>query len=108
MLLGSYDNPQSPSPTVYCKIWEAARATTACSTVFEYFEVEAKGSIAELGPPTSHNPVHNVYGEARMLWPERKIILVSIGAGIAPRQNISGRLGASIEAVARNSATPQL
>ena len=38
-----------------------------------------------------------------MLWPEREIILVSIGAAIAPRE-FSGRIGASFEVVARISA----
>lgn len=39
-----------------------------------------------------------------MLWPEREIIMVSIGADTAPRHKFLGELGASIEAVARNSA----
>lgn len=103
-LLRSYHHPESPSPAVDCKIWEAARATAARSTVFERFGVEAKTSIAELGPPTSHNPVNNVYDEARILWPGRETTLVSIGGGTAPRNKFSGRLGASIEAVARISA----
>ena len=104
VLLRSYDSPQYPLPTIDCEVWEAARATTARANVFEHFEVEAKGLIAELGTPTSHNLVNNVYDEARMLWPGREIILVSIGAGTAPRQNFYGRLGASIEAVTRSSA----
>lgn len=104
MLLRSYDNQQSPSATVDCKIWETARATTAISTIFDRFEVKAKDSVAELGLPTSHNSINNLYDEARMLWPEREILLVSISAGTAPGQKFWGRLGASINAVARNSA----
>ena len=104
MLLRSYDTPQYPSPTIDCEVWDAARATTARANVFEYFEVEAKGLIAELGIPSPHNPVNNICDEARMLWPERKIILVGVGAGTAPRQRFYGRLGASIGAITRISA----
>ena len=102
-LLRSYDNPQSPSPTIDYKIWEAARATTASSPFFESFRKEAKGSIVEFGASDFENPVDIVYNEARSLWPERAIILVSIGAGAAPRNKFSGRLGASIEAIKRIS-----
>ena len=90
-LLRSNDNPQSPSPTVDCKIWEAARATTASSPLFDHFGVKAKGSIAEAGTSDDHNPVGTIYHEARILWPEREIILVSIGAGAVPRSKFSGR-----------------
>ena len=104
VLLRSYNSPQYPSPTIDCEVWDAARATTARANVFEHLEVEAKGLIAEPGTPSRHNPVNNVYDEARMLWPGREIVLVSIGAGTAPRQKFQGRLGASIEAVTRISA----
>ena len=98
-LLRSYNNPLSSSPTIDCKVWEAARATTAISPFFEPFRIEAKDSTVEFGAPHFLNPVDVVYNEARNLWPEREIILVSIGTGAAPRNRFSGRLGASIEAV---------
>ena len=99
--LRSYDNPQSPCPTIDCKVWEAARATTATLPFFRQFEIEASGSI-EFGASDFYNPIDNVWNEARILWPGRKIISVSIGAGAFPRNRFSGKLGASIEAVARN------
>ena len=102
-LLRSYDSPQSPSLTLDCTIWQAARATTASSPFFGGVEVEAKGSIVDFGASDFYNPVDTVYHEARILWPKREIILVSIGAGAAPRNKFSGRLGASIEAVGRIS-----
>ena len=101
--LRSYDNPQSPSPTVDCKVWEAARATTATSPFFERFGVEVQGSLGDFGASDFYNPVDTVYHEARILWPEREIILVSIGAGAAPRNKFSGRLGASVETAERIS-----
>ncbi|KAK0514422.1 hypothetical protein JMJ35_003039 [Cladonia borealis] len=101
--LRSYDNPQSPCPTIDCKVWEAARATTATSPFFRQFGIEASGSI-EFGASEFYNPIDNVWNEARILWPGRKIISVSIGAGAAPRNKFSGELGASIEVVARASA----
>lgn len=60
--------------------------------------------MVDFGASDSHNPVDTVYHEARILWPGHEIILVSIGAGAAPRNKFSGRLGDSIEAVARISA----
>ena len=102
-LLRSYDNPQSPSPTIDCKVWEAARATMSDPPFFETFRLEATSSIVDSGVSNFHNPVGIVYDEARILWPEHEIILVSIGAGAAPRNKFSGRLGASIEAVKKIS-----
>lgn len=101
--LRSYDNPQCTWSTIDCKVWEAARATTANSPFFRQFGIGASGSI-KFGAPDFYNPIGNVWNEARILWPGRKIILVSIGAGAAPRNKFSGKLGASSEAVARNSA----
>ncbi len=70
---------------------------------FESFRLEAKSSVVDSGVSNLHNPVGIVYDEACNLWPEREIILVSIGAGAAPRNIFSGRLGASIEAVKKIS-----
>ena len=72
--------------------------------MFDHFGVKAKGSIAEASTSDLHNPVGTIYHEARILRPERETILVSIGAGAAPRNKFSGKLGASIEAVGRISA----
>ena len=57
----------------------------------------------DFGASDFYNPVDTVFHEARILWPEREIILVSIGAGTAPRNKFLGRLGDSIEAVRRIS-----
>lgn len=98
-ILRSYENPQSRFPTIDCKIWEAARATAASSPFFERVRIEAKGSILEFGLSDIHNPIGIVYKESCSLWPDRRYILVSVGAGAAPRKKFSGRLGASIEDV---------
>ena len=103
-LLRSYDKPHSPSPTIQSTIWEAARATMASSIFFGGVRVEAKDSIVDFGTADFYNPVGTVYREARILWPERNFILVSIGAGAAPRNKFSGRLGANIESVEKISA----
>ena len=97
----SYDCLRLPKPTIDCKVWEAARATTATSSLFRHFGINANKPI-ELGVSEFDNPIDNVWNEARILWPGRKIISVSIGAGAFSRNIFSGKLGASIEAVARN------
>ena len=99
----SYDSPRSPWPTIDYTVWEAARATTATSPFFRHFGIEASRSI-DFGASDFYNPISIVWNEARILWPGRKIILVSIGAGAAPRNKFLGKLGASIEVVARISA----
>ena len=97
----TYNNIRLPKPTIDCKVWEAARATTATSSLFRNFGISANKPI-EFGASDFDNVIENVWNEARILWQGRRIISVSIGAGAFPRNIFSGKLGASMEAVARN------
>ena len=97
----SYDSLRLPQPTIDCKVWEAARATTANPPLFKQFGIDANKPTG-FGASERANPIENIWDEARILWPGRKMISVSIGAGAFPRNISSGKLGASIEAVARS------
>jgi hypothetical protein len=91
VLLRSYRNPKIPEHAEY-KIWEAARATTAAPTYFE-------SSDTDLVPSLKQNPIMSIYAEARSLWPERNIQLVSIGAGGGVRNRFTASLGERIEGI---------
>lgn len=79
----SYDVPENQ--TYNCKIWEAARATSAAPTFFKRIYIGEKGMKEEfvdagLG---CNNPVAEVYAEAKAVFgEERKVVcIVNIGTG---------------------------
>ncbi|KEF55615.1 uncharacterized protein A1O9_08365 [Exophiala aquamarina CBS 119918] len=92
-LMRSYRNPTAPEDVKY-NIWEAARATSAAPTYFENFDNKVMKSVR-------YNPVNSLYEEARSLWPESNIQLVSIGAGGGPRNTFTSSLGDHIKAFNR-------
>lgn len=74
------------NPSANCKIWEAARATTAAPTIFKGIEIVGVGSIPERFIDATikcNNPAKLVIQEAREVFgndqPVR--ILISIGSG---------------------------
>ena len=95
--MSSYYSSQFRTHNTAVRVWDAILATSAASVFFEPFAPKAQTSTLEFGPSEFHNPIEIVYNEARSLWPEREIILVSIGAGAAPRNKFSGILGKIIE-----------
>jgi hypothetical protein len=94
-------NYRSPYRSEYglfesCRVWEAARATTAVSTFFEPVQIGKYGQTFIDGSLGMSNPVHLVLQEATSLWsPEGPTLLslgciVSIGCG-APPASFGGR-----------------
>jgi len=65
-------------------MWEAARATSAAPTYFEPYHVHESLDMID-GGVFVNNPAMCAYAEARKLWPEDKINLVSLGTGILRR-----------------------
>ena len=81
-----------------CKIWEAARATSAASTFFEPIEI---GPHREVCVNLSHkkqylirrhqtfvdgalrrnNPIREANKESRDIWPGEERLIISIGTG---------------------------
>jgi NB-ARC domain len=74
---------QSRETHTDCKIWEAARATSAASTLFKLIEIGSEQSFIDSGLGRS-NPSRVLLDEAKVLFGPRQIgCLVSIGTGHA-------------------------
>ncbi|KAF5566698.1 calcium-independent phospholipase A2-gamma [Fusarium phyllophilum] len=66
-----------------CKIWEAARATSAASGFFDPIKIGWQDYVD--GATGRNNPVNEVFSEAKSIWPDapsRIQCFVSIGTGI--------------------------
>jgi len=74
---------QSQETHTRCKIWEAARATSAAPTFFKRIEIGNKQPFID-GGLGCNNPTKLVLKEAKLIFPTHQIgCLVSIGAGQA-------------------------
>jgi predicted acylesterase/phospholipase RssA len=102
-LFRSYDQPKAvDSPWAKCTIWEAARATSAASTIFDPIQISGQSFLD--GATENNNPVHMVWDEARLIWGEdletRLDCIISIGTG---RPDLS-KFGDSIKEVVKTLA----
>ena len=80
VLFRSYQSQETHSG---CKIWEAARATSAAPTFFKHIEIGNKQPFID-GGIGCNNPSKLVLKEAQVAFPAQKIgCLVSIGTGQA-------------------------
>lgn len=90
---GSWNSPRRfrtyrarKNPTVNCKIWEAARATTASPLLFKGIEIAGVGLTGEHfidGGLHYNNPAKEVVDEARKVFGDDRHlgVLISIGTG---------------------------
>lgn len=76
----------------YCKVWEAARATSAASTFFDPIEIGPRGNKFVDGGLRYNNPIDLVDRESREIWPDDDRLIISIGTGNAPGGNFEGSL----------------
>jgi Patatin-like phospholipase len=75
-----------------CKIWEAARATTAAITFFEPISINGV-SYAD-GGTGWNNPTLRAIEEAGKIWPNRPFCcLLSVGTGLQKAVQLSDRSG---------------
>jgi predicted acylesterase/phospholipase RssA len=82
-----------PNPMArYCKIWEAARATSAASTFFEPIAIGPHEQTYVDGALGFNNPIRLLDRESRDLWPDDNRIFLSIGTGSAPGGSLEGNL----------------
>jgi patatin-like phospholipase/acyl hydrolase len=80
VLFRSYQSQETHSG---CKIWEAARATSAAPTFFKHIEIGNKQPFID-GGLGCNNPSKLVLKEAQVVFPTQQIgCLVSIGIGQA-------------------------
>ena len=76
-----------------CKIWEAARATSAASTFFEPIEIGPSRQLFVDGAVNgSNNPIRTANVESRDVWPGAERLIISIGTGAAPGEAVTGNL----------------
>ncbi|KAK6510150.1 hypothetical protein TWF481_004863 [Arthrobotrys musiformis] len=79
------------------KIWEAARATSAAPFYFKPFTHKGTGAIYVDGGIQHNNPAYIAESERKLLWPESKHlqpdIFLSLGTGINPRMDMTGKRG---------------
>ncbi|KAJ7444336.1 hypothetical protein FB451DRAFT_1434524 [Mycena latifolia] len=81
-LIRSYDTPEEPA--FDCRIWEAARATSATPGLFKPMEIGRGGVRPKYigGGVWNNNPTSLVVAEAQKMYPSRPVILVvSVGSG---------------------------
>jgi predicted acylesterase/phospholipase RssA len=90
------------------KLWEVARATSASPTYFKPVMLEARKRTYIDGSSKFPNPVRLLYREARDIWPDSEVMIISIGTGGAPRSNFSGSLRDAFEANARMSTDAEM
>jgi predicted acylesterase/phospholipase RssA len=86
VLFRTYDgHPHEPVAT--CKIWEAARATSAAPTFFKGIEIGREAFVD--GGMGRNNPTSVLVEEAEALFPERPFAcVVSIGTGQVPSPGV--------------------
>lgn len=81
VIIRNYTNNQSKitPEKMDCKIWEAARATSAAPTYFA--PISFKGLTLIDGGVINNNPTELAYREAVSLWPDRDLLIISLGTG---------------------------
>ena len=94
-VIRSYQTNNLHDPLLeWCKIWEAARATSAASTFFEPVEIGPLGEIFVDGALRRNNPIREADRESKDLWPGSERLIISIGTGSAPGGAVTGSLTA--------------
>ena len=92
-VLRSYEPENANDPLLeICRIWEAARATSAASTFFEPIQIGPHGETFVDGALRRNNPIREANKESRDLWPGEDRIIISIGTGSAPGGSALGNL----------------
>ncbi|TAQ88735.1 hypothetical protein B7494_g2948 [Chlorociboria aeruginascens] len=87
-----------------CTIWEAGRATSAATGLFEPIKIGSCGQTFVDGAITYMNPVQLVYDEAQDIFGQERTenaMLVSIGTGRAPLKPFRGNLKNIVGAMKR-------
>jgi predicted acylesterase/phospholipase RssA len=91
--LRTYENPVTADAlSKDFKVWEACRATSAATTFFEPYVHAEYGQKFIDGGLQYNNPVVLVLQEAKDMWPDDEVMLISVGTGNAPGQKFGGNL----------------
>ena len=91
-MLRSYPSRRIGHRNYDCFVWEAVRATSAAPLFFESITLEASKATFVDGGVRANNPIDQLTGEARQLWPDRNIgCLVSLGTGVKVPQGFNSK-----------------
>ena len=83
----TYESRKEPS--IQCKVWEAARATSAAPTFFKRIKIGPKDEPFIDGGLGRNNPTAQVLDEAEVMYSTEKVAcVISIGTGQAKTVNI--------------------
>ena len=87
LLLRSYNSSDSSDPLFKdLSLWGACRATSAATSYFNHFQ---HGNVKLVdGAIAYNNPVLLVSNEAKNLWTDREMLLISVGTGNAPGNSV--------------------
>ena len=88
VIFRTYESPKEPS--IPCKLWEAARATSAAPTFFKKIEIGPRAIPFIDGGLGRNNPTAQLLEEAEDVYSKEKVAcVISIGTGQANIVNIS-------------------
>jgi predicted acylesterase/phospholipase RssA len=91
-IIRSYKSRAADRMYDHCKIWEAARATSAASTFFEPIEIGPWSQKFVDGGLKYNNPIELADTESAKLWPDDDRLIINIGTGSAPGRAIEGNI----------------
>ncbi len=97
VVIRSYKSKEFDDLYGVCKIWEAARATSAASTFFDPIKIADRMYVD--GALKYNNPIEKVDEESQELWPGQDRLIVSIGTGSAPGPDVTGDLKSLVDAL---------
>ncbi|KAI9858936.1 MAG: hypothetical protein M1813_007238 [Trichoglossum hirsutum] len=100
-VIRSYETDNYDRLLDVCKIWEAARATSAASTLFEPISIGRPPTRFVDGALKHNNPINLADIEASTLWPNDDKLIVSVGTGVGPSGAVTGNLKDLIETLKR-------
>ncbi|PHH53425.1 Vegetative incompatibility protein HET-E-1 [Ceratocystis fimbriata CBS 114723] len=95
----------APGNLTGCKVWEVARATSAAITLFDSIKLgrdEIKFIDASYG---YNNPCEALIAEAKMQFPGRNMMILSIGTGHGDVVKISDSRGSVLEALKKMASS---
>jgi predicted acylesterase/phospholipase RssA len=95
----SYDHPDEPATD--CYVWQAARATSAATTVYPPVSIGHPPCQYIDGAISGHcNPGLLAVQEAGDLWPGRRVFLLSVGTGSPATITVGGQIIAVVKSLA--------
>jgi predicted acylesterase/phospholipase RssA len=101
VVIRSYE-PKNYDPLLeVCKIWEAARATSAASTFFDPIQIGPHNETFVDGALQNNNPILEANKESRDLWPGGDRMIISVGTGSAAGGSVLGNLLSLAQRVAK-------